>query len=375
METTWNAEQGPFAIIPELPLLEDQMTADTPLLLSLRLYYSAILMRGAVNSDTIFKHLAILWREIPELFQPEYPAILGPLGIKIAIQEVLTSLHMDTGSMKTGVFGQKLKEHCMSWYMNSKLLLEYFDGNPVNIFTGVEEFEEAYVRVAKTAKKSGIKGMRRKIFSLLTLWLQQRELIHMFRAPLPIDIHALRILAHTGIITFPEAAPFVPWDRGISKKTGQPLPPFPAHYTGRLCVRITDALVTEITKWSQRILTEYDIATQPINRGLWTLSRMYCKSHPQSTTSQKNGFREREFMDHYTWKKFEPCDFCLSQISGHCTLVIPAGPYYKVGRLFLDINRELPNHNTFLFMDVLSGIDYYLARFRPSRKKPKTLPA
>jgi len=167
--------------------------------------------------------------------------------------------------------------------------------------------------------------MRRKIFSLYTIWLQEKNLIPHFPTPVPVDFHAVRILWSTNIIDFKGSSPIEPSVR------------YSPSLHGKLAIRVTEKLMDEIAFWTADFLSRQKISHLHINPALWTLSRDLCsRSYPNSSAKREGKIVLREpstLEDPYAWppRYKNPCVIC--PIEDCCRGAIPAAPYYKWGFL------------------------------------------
>ena len=259
---------------------------------------TAITQRGGVVSEDPFKWVNELRRANPELFDPF--AVVDRWPVR-RIMEVISKAVTDRKSWKsnkreakqlplfpsnkerprrkqlpllevveyqnTGTY--KLDEFADSWRQNSLTLVNRFHGNPLEIFDGIEDFEEAFARIDYKNRdnrgKPTFSGIRRKIFSLLTIWLQEKALIPVFPTPVPIDFHALRLLFATQVVTAPDLVPFV-----VNPKI------HPLHLAGRPLVRTTENITDQIAQWSQPFIAKHGFSHMAINPALWVLSRELC---------------------------------------------------------------------------------------------------
>lgn len=327
LDEQWRQKFGVFegVVLPQnrwpLPMKTDQEKANF-------LFYSAIFMRGAIISEDPFRWLVSFWDALPNLYNPEFVISLKlePDDIKTALTKISAKPWNGNNSEQSLSFNlYKIDQFTNSWINNSRLVVEKFNGNVLNIFKGVKDFEEAFSRIDyKRYKGNGLTGMRRKIFSLLTIWLQEKGLIPHFPTPIPVDFHAQRILWATEIISLPELEPFKINDR------------HPQSYEGKLVLRVGEEFINIITKWSQDFLYKIKISHLSINPALWVLSRELCVKNYQ-TTSKGRGtilIEPSELrQDSKLWpKRYQnPCSVC--PIETFCTGAIPAAPYYIWGIL------------------------------------------
>lgn len=323
LDKEWREQKGVFSkiVLPQdrWPLPEDKRE------LALFLFYSALFMRGGVVSEDPMRLLFALKHDFPNFFEPHYVVKhLSPAFIEDALRKTipvqLAKNGKSNGRSNSNVY--KLDEHSKAWFHNSEVLEKYYMGDPLNIFHNIRDFEEAFGKINHRKKKgAGILGMRRKIFSLLTIWFQEKNLVSFFPTPIPVDFHALRILWATGIIDFPNLVPFEP-----QKKHSPSL-------KGKIAIRITEKIIDEIMLWSQNFIHKIKLSHVIINPALWILSRDLCmKSYPNSSFTEGGLIRLREPEDlknMLSWPANyrDPCYFC--PIEEFCYGSIPASPYYR----------------------------------------------
>ncbi|HPN54373.1 MAG TPA: hypothetical protein PLB52_00410 [Candidatus Moranbacteria bacterium] len=342
------------------------------------LFYAALFMRGGIISEDPFRWICVLYDENPEYFDPNYivdegieEADLQKAFLKITPKVLAQNGHV-YGRKENGSgnpFAYKIDQHTKAWITNSYFLVDKWNGNILKVFKGVKDFEEAFARVNLKDKKRngghGILGMRRKIFSLLTIWLQEKNLIPHFPTPIPVDFHALRILWITGILNLPDLKPFeINLDHPIS-------------YDGKIAVRMREDFVDEVTKWSQNFLHKSKISHLVINPALWVLSRDLCSRHFQNSSAKEGTvLREPEkfYSGKISWPRMytDPCSAC--PIEQYCHGVVPAAPYYIWG-ILMKMDRVPFNLQPLQTQTVLPGLGFkekhpVFARFkRRSEKK------
>lgn len=335
-------------------------------------FFLSLFERGGMISGDTIKFLWQLKQDVPELYDPKAVATKwSPDSIEGAFKAVAPKIlnGEGTGESGAGSLGYKLKEHTQAWYRNSAILHKYWGNDIRNVFRyGVTEFEEAFRRVDYYQNPAGFNGMRRKIFSLLVIWLQEKNLIPQFPGPIPVDFHAMRVLWITDILKLNGlAAPFVP-------RAGLHTP----HLKGKLTVRVSEKFMDRIAMWSQKFLYRHGMDHKVINPALWLLSRDMCAELFQNTTysdisslaekkhesfrkakefkaleaeleTREKGTRMRQFRRKKLIMKFveaeklrknpqmwpagykDPCSHC--PLEKWCGWSIPAAPYYTWGIL------------------------------------------
>jgi len=320
------------------------------------LFYAALPMRGGVISEDPFRWLYHLRIHHPKLFVPREARFTTIEEIKEAFRDatihVLGKDHPSVGT--AGVMEYKMGEHPEAWKHNSTVLDVYLAGQALNIFAGAKNFEQAFARVNYTSvgRLRGLLGMRRKIFSLFTIWLQEKELVPKFASPIPVDFHALRVLTATGVVR-------LDWKTISQRQNGAK--ELPDSYLGKPGVRIGENITDAIALWSQPFFKQHRLLHMAINPALWVLSRILCADQIQNTTpadketgQDKAILRTPEYLESHprTWpKKYkDPCAHC--PLEKFCTMALPSGPYYRAG-LLIPIPRVPYEYDQFPFMQEL----------------------
>ncbi len=308
------------------------------------LFYVALPMRGGVISEVPFKLWWDLKAKRPELFDPFSAVGFKPSELeKILTETIVETFKGGASKLKSArengqPFGYKIPEHARSWIHNSRVLRERWSGDIRNVFGGIKDFEEAFAHIdyKQVGKENGFKGMRRKIFALLTIWLQEKRLIPVFPTPIPVDFHALRILWATDIIK----------DSKYIKELPSGNDRYPAFLKNRDCIRITEPFVDAVTKWSQKFLQKEGFSHLVINPALWVLGRRLCGRNFQNKTKKNasvyQGDAQMLSENPYLWPKNykNSCDFC--PLEHLCEWAIPSGPYYRLGLIVKASKRIKP---------------------------------
>lgn len=258
LQKLWTAHEGIFSgiVLPqdrfELP--------DDPIEKANTLLFTAITQRGGIVSEDPVKYLAAIRKKHPDLFDPQ--SVIDLWSVK-RIEEVLRSFvverrwkeekkEVDNVEQSTlfklsPIVDNRLKgdglykayEFALSWRRNAETLVKRWQGDVLNMFAGVNDFEGFFTRADYKKNEWGIHGMRRKILSLFTIWLQKKKLVQMFPTPIPVDFHAMRILFATDVVIACDIEPF-------RIKNGT----HPPHFANRSFIRVTERLMDEIAIWS-----------------------------------------------------------------------------------------------------------------------------
>lgn len=294
------------------------------------LFYAAIFMRGGIISEDPIRMIDELYRISPGMFDPRQ-VVDNWDGDKIRAALIVAHDKVrdsrNGGAAKPKSIGYRHEEHVTSWLANSRFIADKFDGQILRMFDGVTDFEEAFAKVDRYRDGKGLRGMRRKIFSLFTIWLQERELIPVFPTPIPVDFHALRVLWTTGVIDITTAKPFDKGDNGRG---------YPPSLYGETAIRISEGIMDEIATWSQWFLAMRGLSHLAVNPAIWVLSRDLCSAHFQNSTASDGSLRikaEELEADPSTWPANyrNPCRFC--PLEDYCQGTCPSGVYYRWGIL------------------------------------------
>lgn len=320
------------------------------------LFYAALPMRGGLISEDPFKWLLALWEKFPEMFDPKIVSEKwSPDKIGEAFKVVTPAILNGNGTGEKGGAGAlsyKMGEHSKAWYENSLSLHRYWGGDIRNVFWGVTDFEEAFRRIDYYHTEVGFKGMRRKIFSLLVIWLQEKKFIPIFPTPIPIDFHALRVMIATDVIRFEEVAkPFVCKN-----------PKHPLQLEGKLSLRIAERFIDAVAKWTQKFIWGNGLSHLDVNPAVWVLSRNLCAEHFQSLArGGRKSFVESNDLSMNSWPKTykNPCGYC--PIENYCKWIIPSAPYYQWG-LLIRLGKRVAYP-----INQLPGIDW--TRFIPYKPR------
>ncbi len=381
----WRNKKGIFTDIT-LPQDRYPLPAD-PIAAARWFFFAAITQRGGVVSEDPFKWLWSLWEAYPEVYDPHEVA-RSWTAEKIAEKfiQVVKAKNLN-GSMPTHTQTllwpgsdlriprqkrirpksqekafYKLEEFANSWYQNALALARHWGGDLRNVFWGVTEFEEAFRRIdykrAPTTVSFG--GMRRKIFSLLVIWLQEKNLIPQFPGPIPVDFHAIRVLVSTGVIDAKGFTPFIP------RKAEQ------ESLRGRLALQITERVTDEIALWSQRFCAKNGFSHMDINPAVWVLSRELCAQQLQNSGRENSDgsvtlVDAKELQRNPTLWPEEYRDACSRcPIESLCVRTLPNRPYYRWGVAMTAERIPFPHH--ILRGTVLPGIRHCDLVFVEARK-------
>lgn len=287
--------------------------------LALFFFYAVLAQRGSIDSDSPMR---IWWRyrqRVPEAFDP---AIIVN---SFSPEKIFFGLRETIGIEKTNKQGFKLKEISEFWIHNSKELLNFWDGDPRNLFSGVSDFRQVFEKIKRKEGKTVFRGMGMKVFTLLTIYLQEREIIPIFPTPLPVDFHTLRVLWTTGIIKRSD------WIKPCSstRQRSQQL-------IGKPKINIYYDFPNKVAIWSQRFMEKNEFSHLEMNPAIWLLSRSLCSKHFQNISKDQahryvDAIELRKNPSLWPKNYRNPCICC--PIESYCKWIIPSAPYWRWGLL------------------------------------------
>lgn len=377
LDELWKNNQWPFDDI----LLPDEMIVRSPGVLQQNaLFFASLFMRGGVISEDPIRLINQLLGDHPFVFDPSLVKEMTERQLVDLFEEASVKIRSLNGDpLKRSAFRYKAGEYARSWTFNAHLLAEEFNADSRLIFKGVSDFEEAFCRVSQEArgKKVGLRGMRRKIFSLFVIWLQTQKLLPLFPTPIPVDFHALRVLWATSVFELKDL-------------------PLPSSHSGKLpanlfnlcpkeAVQTRDLLINTVAKWSQNFLARNGLAHWRVNPALWVLSRDLCAGFVQNISVGKPRFRQESKRSYHLlldeeylnchpdlWSREKAQSLCyVCPIKDFCGYAVPAGPYYSVGVLVRMPKRKLPRQPPQGVLPGIVPLELHLkkGRARSPRKK------
>lgn len=189
--------------------------------------FSAILMRGKLNSDTVFSRIDNYF-DI-NFFNPQEIVKMSTLVIQDFLKNIIQEYH--------------LWEFTSAWQENAKQL-KRFEWSPIELFKNVKCFDDAL----NILLNNGFIGWQEKIICLLCLWYEEAGIIAPIYGPPTVDFHTTRIFAATKSLIIPNGS--VGYKKGV------------------------DAIYVFLKKFC----FEQKILAQELSAMLWLLSRNGCKN-------------------------------------------------------------------------------------------------
>lgn len=257
-------------------------------------FNSCAYMSKRTVSEWAIKRMAQLFEEEPALFNCEE---LGDMP-----DDYVAGRLKDVGFGVYNVASRELTE-------NARRMQENYDGNPVNIFTTANDWDECKKRIRNDKKGGGFLGFQKKMTSMILYYFQYDELIKELNYPIPADSHNQRIMLSTEII--------VPSD-----------PVFYKHMNG-------------VENTCRQVSAEYSInrgiSTVALTDAIWPLSANLCGKTPGNISSHKkiDGVMQYKFTspDVENLKDAEKyhrtCGRCA--LRDYCKNYVPLGTYYNSG--------------------------------------------
>jgi len=231
------------------------------------------------------------------------------------------------------------------------MLAESYEGNPLLIWKeNAGDFYQVWRRVDPefVGSKTPIKGMRKKIFSLWAMWLQDYSLVPGFPTPVPVDFHVFRLLFQLEILPHSLLKPLA---ASQARKE-----PYPDALVGKPVWRIKEKIRDAVSDFFYDFCVRLEVNSSDLSHALWFLSRMLCARHLQAKVRRNGGivyfFPERVEKYRALWPRTvlgDPCRFC--PLENDCSWVVPSHAHYTYG-LIVPIRRvEFPRSGE-LFGDV-----------------------
>lgn len=343
--------------------------------------FTAMSQRGGLNSDDSIRFMGYAWVRARRLFSVEVIADADASDVVATLQQLAEEFYRggSNGIQRAGSLSYRVKEFAAHWVLNARILQDHWRGDVRSLFANVHNFEEAFARAdhKRPGNQVGLRGMRRKIFTLLTFWLIEFGLVDRFHIPLVVDFHVLRALLQLGILN----VSWQPLGRGDPKIEARRRPRRLWKYPS---VRITETLVNEVIQWSYGFLQENNLSPFHVHNALWNLSRVLCaqyygnKSFSVPRRDKKQGKRygitarlvDADALRRGTgWPKSyrDQCRSCPYE-KRFCRIAIPAGPYYDWGVMLMSGRHVVYPHRNEILPELLPA-DYEVARQLTRREK------
>ena len=271
-------------------------------------------MSGRTNSDTAFKAMTNIFEENPELFDCYTLAQTEPAKIFNILK-------------KHGLGRQNLV--ATNWINNAQKLIELYDGDPRNIFDGVDSYKGCVDRI-KNSDGNGFAGFREKMTSMILYFFMDEVLIPGVSFPIPVDFHAQRVALATEMVTV-EPLNFYKNDNFENALRGL--------FQDYLSVR-------------------QDVNPLDLTNSVWLLSSNFCNKstgNNSSATRDENGtnftfpkIESNKRAHSEAWRK--SCGRCA--VKNICRYYVPSRPYYVKG-LITPMEKTITD-----FVTQLSFLDY-----------------
>ena len=272
-------------------------------------------MRGGVNSTDAAKQLSILYTHLATR------RCLNPFIVKDAaklktkrIVELLTTVNLG------------MHQAAPAWIENARRLSEGWDGNVLNLYEGVTQFDTIAERLLQR-NGDGFAGFQYKMVSMLTYFLTDAGLIKPFDFPPPVDFHLMRLPIATGILR---------------------------RQDGNLLIACSANEFEDVQSILRSVYLNYQVdhglASTRFTDALWIHSRSLCRFNPGNRTLQIGGYNARSTLQQAyepNWtnptdiRAFEKsCGSC--PVRAKCDANVPAGPRYRLGKLEISGRRTEP---------------------------------
>lgn len=279
-----------------MPETLEHGTIDHAMFLFTVCYY----MRGGIKSNDAVIRLGYMYDDMPHLFDAH------------------VARYMDSGEIaqilkRYGLGFQKTVSEL--WVENARRMSKIWDGDPRNIFEGVNTYDECVRRVKNNKKGDGFIGFQEKMVSMIMYYLMDQNLIPYFNHPLPVDIHVMRVSVETEIVKFVGYAE----DDNV----------------------LSDELLAILRQAFHDYAERNGIDMLRLCDAVWLLSSTLCGTQPGNTTQEPNGYNARSTdliaLEINTDDEKQRRDYHKS--CGSCPLQelcdwnVPSADYYRKGKL------------------------------------------
>lgn len=327
----WKKKQFPYnkkdAVIPQTIIPED-LKADKKALTTFY-FYTCIYMRGGIRSLQAFNALLRMREAHPTLFDPIQAQWMKAEDIQPILKEHI---------------GWDSKAASQNWIENSRRLAWDWGGNPLELFKGIGDWDEALRRLRNKRTKRdqvqagpdgrGFMGFQPKMVSMLIYFFDWEGLLDSrFLYPTPADFHNFRLGLTTG---------------GLEV------------FTDREFVRSAERLSAPWRHAVMAYLRERKADPVELADALWLFSLVMCGNSPLTRVRKIKNDPERPIMfsgdalphrtndaAYYLQPRFRKklAETCLRcPIMTSCTLAIPERPYYQEGQLVLGTRFRVEDH-------------------------------
>lgn len=225
------------------------------------LFVLCLWMRGGTESDTAIEFLTPMYEKDQKLFAPEYFLQTDTPGLIAEVATALTEANL----------GNRVDENSVGWVYNMRKIARHWGGDPRKLMNDKPKFKKLCKRIVSKKPKTdddlvllnegnpnGYMYFQEKMAGMIAYFLMDAELVPMFYAPVPVDIHVLRVLVINQVIK--------PVGKCEKETLGVDF--------YREEVR---ALAREVTEWYCRTRHVSPVA---LCDTLWLLSRSLCRRNP-----------------------------------------------------------------------------------------------
>jgi hypothetical protein len=272
-------------------------------------------MRGTIRSVDAFRRLSLVYDHFPDFFVAEYAATQLD-------QELLADVLTSAGLQDRGNHNPRY------WIENSRRLVDRWGGDPLNIFEGVETYDQACLRIRNDGRGNGFFGYQKKMVSMIIYYFMEARFIDPFRFPPPIDLHIGRVALSLGLVKV--------FDHNGSVDVRSP--------EGEKLLDV----IRELFMW---YVATYDVDPVELANATWLYSVAMCSGNPEYVwervgehDNRATQLRKRpaNYRDDTTMSQWlASCGSC--NFASKCKLNSgPSMPYYTWGKFILDDPRLGP---------------------------------
>lgn len=167
------------------------------------LFILCLWMRGGTESDTAIEFLTPMYERDRKLFAPEYFLQTDTSALIAEVAAALTEARL----------GNRVDENSVGWVYNMRKIARHWGGDPRRLMSDKPGFKKLCKRIVSKKPKTdeglvflnedsphGYMYFQEKMAGMIAYFLMDAELVPMFYAPVPVDIHVLRVLVTNRVI-------------------------------------------------------------------------------------------------------------------------------------------------------------------------------
>ena len=233
-------------------------------------------MRGGIESNVAARSLGTLYTDRPDLFNPYTFEYIGSI-CPVELADLFKKHGLGFGKYRNAAF----------WVTNSRLLINRWKGDLLNLFRSIENVQdlEYYDAACLHIRNKGNRGLRggfagfqKKMVSMIIHFLMDSGFIGLRYFPIPIDYHIIKIAVDVGFVD-------------IDGHDGS----FEYH----------EEPMDTIRRMTYHYARDHRMSSIKLCNVLWLYARLMCARHPafQSIVGKRNGRKTPIAPPNLTWSK------------------------------------------------------------------------